>query len=393
MRRLHSITAIAAGAAIFAAFPACLAAQRDAQELKRPRLESAADTNDWQAYYQYGMSQIRLKPKKAVGAFYWAGRLNPARAEPLYAQWVSTWMLKPAFLAEYVQGAEFIVNSAEARQIDTLALEAMIRNPLVHRGLRLLLFIAANDHTYGKGNWNWRSSPETQAWLDYSEGRFADAAREWGELVAKSPRKVQYHEDRAYAFAAMGQLDSAVAAMGVLLQELEKQDRKKLIAIYESKAVYLYALGIMNAQARKYDAAREAFGRALTEDLSMYMAHGALGTMALAQGDSATALAEYDLAVQIQGGDPVLLNDYGLLLLKARRTEEAKAVLRKAVEANPWFASPRYLLGLALDRLGEKDAAVVTYREFIARAPRNADSQISLARQRIADMGGEAASR
>lgn len=119
----------------------------------------------------------------------------------------------------------------------------------------------------------------------------------------------------------------------------------------------------------------------------MYMAHGALGGMALAQGDSATAIAEYDQAVQINGVDPVLLNDYGLLLLRANRVEDAATVLGRSVEADPWFASPRYFHAVALDRLGKTAEAVAQYREFIARAPRTAGTQITLARTRIAELG------
>lgn len=387
-RRPSSLVALVLAAALAAAWPVDSAAQAGDKELKRPKLDAAADTNDWMSYYNYGMRQVRLKPKKAVGAFHWAARLNPARAEPLYGEWAATWMLKPAVLAEYLQGADFIVNSPESRQIDTLLWEAMVRNPIIHRGLEQLLYATANDYTYGKGGWSWSGSAGDQAWLDYSSGRFREAAQEWGALLVKYPKKFHLHEPRAHAFAALAQYDSAVSTMNLLLKEMEKRDRKKLVAFYQSKAMYLYAIGLMQSNAKNYDAAREAYGSALTEDLSMYMAHGRLGNVALAQGDSATAIAEFDLAVQLKGDDPALLNDYGLLLLRVRRDEDAAVVLRKAVQVNPWFASPRYLLALALDRLGKKAEAVSEYREFLARAPLRSASEISLARQRINDLGG-----
>ena len=386
--RLTSL-AIAVAAAIAAAAPG-LAAQKDKKEPKRPKLDAAVDTNDWQAYYQYGIASIKLHPDKAANAFYWASRLNPARAEPYYGQWVATWMTKRETLLEYWRGADYVINSGEAQKIDTLVWEATIRNPLLHRGMRRLLIAAVYDLQAGAGNWNWSNDPENEAWLDYTEGRFAKAAAGWGAVLAKDPKRYSLYEQRAYAFASMQQLDSAIVSMNHLVEELDKRDRKKLSRFYESKAIYLYGIGIMNARAGNYDAAREAFGRSLTEDLSMYMAHGALGGMALAQGDSATAIAEYDQAVQINGGDPVLLNDYGLLLLRSNRVEDAETALGRAVAADAWFAPPRYFHAVALDRLGKKDDAVAEYREFIARAPRTAGQQITLATKRIGELGAPA---
>ena len=389
--RLRSLVVIIAVAAAVA--PAPLAAQKSKKEIKRPKLDAAVDTNDWQAYYQYGMAAINLHPDRAANAFYWASRLNPARAEPYYGQWVATWMTKPETLREYWSGTDFVVNSGEAQKIDTLVYEATIRNPLLHRGMRRLLIAAVYDAQVGRGNWNWSDDPEDAAWLDYTEGRFEKAAAGWGAVLAKNPKRYALHEQRAYAFASMQQLDSAIVSMTHLIEELDKRDRKKLNRFYESKAIYLYGIGIMNARAGNYDAAREAFGRALTEDLSMYMAHGALGGMALAQGDSATAIAEYDQAVQINGVDPVLLNDFGLLLLRSNRVEDAATVLGRSVEEDPWFAAPRYFHGVALDRLGRTAEAVAEYREFIARAPRTAGTQIALAQKRIAELGSAPAEK
>lgn len=388
--RLIAFAAVAS--ALVAAAGAPLPAQKE-KEPRRPKLDAVVDTNDWEAYYQYGMATVQRQPAKAASAFYWASRLNPARAEPYYGQWAATWLSKRETLLEYWRGAEYVVNSGEGQKIDTLLWEATIRNPLLHRGLQRLLLAAVYDLQMGPGNWTWSTNSEDDAWRAYTEGRFAEAAAGWGAVLAEKPNRYSLHEQRAYAFASMQQLDSAIASMNRLVEEMDKRDRKKLRSFYESKAIYLYGIGILNARAGNVDAAREAFARALTEDLSMYMAHGALGGMALAQGDTATAITEYDQAVQINGGDPVLLGDYGLLLLQANRVEDAATVLGRAVDADPWFAQPRYFHAVALDRLGKGDEAAAQYREFIARAPRTAGGQLMLARKRLAEMGGALAEK
>jgi len=51
---------------------------------KRPPLEGA-DTNQAAAYYQYGLSVLQQDPRKAADAFYWAARIDPTWAQPLYA--------------------------------------------------------------------------------------------------------------------------------------------------------------------------------------------------------------------------------------------------------------------------------------------------------------------
>ena len=60
---------------VLAAFPA------GAQTPKRPKLEANADTNDWEAYYEYGARYFQQFPGRAYDAFYWAARLAPWSAD------------------------------------------------------------------------------------------------------------------------------------------------------------------------------------------------------------------------------------------------------------------------------------------------------------------------
>ncbi len=70
------------------AFVAAATSMR-AQEIRRPRLDAKADTNDWEAYYDFGVDNLQRFPSRAYDAFYWAARLAPWSGDPLYAQWVA----------------------------------------------------------------------------------------------------------------------------------------------------------------------------------------------------------------------------------------------------------------------------------------------------------------
>jgi Tfp pilus assembly protein PilF len=113
-------------------------------------------------------------------------------------------------------------------------------------------------------------------------------------------------------------------------------------------------------------AAKEAFGRALQEDLSYFPAHVQLGYLALEAKDTATALSEMDLAVQIRGDDPTLRYVYGYSLAVSGKYRDAEVQLRKAIELDPVFAAPYNQLGAALDGEGKGGDALTQYRSFLA---------------------------
>src|SRR6266511_1363142 len=137
-------------------------------ESKRPRLPSAADTNDWAEYFDYGVSRLRNDPRGAERAFYWASRLEPSRAEPLYGRWVAYWMRFPGWFEEYVAERPRVLESPNVLQVDSLYQRALLQNPLMPRTLHVLLY----DQLPGE----WQRDPLTIAVLDYGAKKFDAAA-------------------------------------------------------------------------------------------------------------------------------------------------------------------------------------------------------------------------
>src|SRR5690606_10993089 len=128
------------------------------------------------------------------------------------------------------------------------------------------------------------------------------------------------------------------------------QDEQELVRIYESKALYEHAIGLAEEAQQNLAAAREAYARALQEDLSYFPAHIRLGEVALALGDTTTAIAELALAAEAADDDAGARFHYGRLLAAANRGEEAERELRRAIELEPLFAEPYLVLGQVLDR-------------------------------------------
>jgi tetratricopeptide (TPR) repeat protein len=353
---------------------------------KRPTLDEAgADTNDWQSYFRYGVKHIQKRPDRASAAFYWASRLAPDRAEPIYGRWVATWISRRTMLAAYVNGSA--ADTPEARAVDSLQTAALVRDPFVHQGLRRSLEGAMNDRQYGEGKWVWEDTDENRAWLAYTEGKFDESAKIFAQAIRRKRTRTDLHVARARAFYGAAKLDSAVAEMTIALDEMRLHDQKHLVYSYDSKAMFEYSLGVLHRMRKDYAAAKAAYGRALEEELTFHIAHAALGGLALAQGDTAQAISAFEDAITANPNDPVIRHDLGVLLLGARRPAEALPHLREAVRLAPEFANAHYNYAAALEVVGRPEDAAVQYAEFVARAPRSLSGSADAARARIAAIG------
>lgn len=352
---------------------------------RRPALKASADTNDWMEYQRYAMNIIVANPGRAAEALYWAERLEPTRAEPTMSRWAALWMARPKLLADYWTGSEKIRNSPSVRRIDSLNYAARLRDPMVNQAVRLLVAQTILNHFAGRGNWEWDHDPEVRAWLDYTTGKYSRAAAELAAVINKDPEKhpvLRY--TRALAFAGMQEFDSAAAELTRLVEEMHRRDEKEIVYFYDSKAMFEYATGVMYVQAGKFGEARQAFMRALSEDLAFYPAHRGLGALALGTGDTAMAITEYQQALELKPDDVVTRYYFAMVLMNARRRDEAMEHLQFVVDAEPYFPDPWYYLGRLLEARGRQAEALAYYNGFVARAPRSQAAGIALVKDRIA---------
>ncbi|HEX5725843.1 MAG TPA: tetratricopeptide repeat protein, partial [Longimicrobiaceae bacterium] len=130
--------------------------------------------------------------------------------------------------------------------------------------------------------------------------------------------------------------------------------------------------------------AREAFQRALEEDLAWYPSWMGMARLALQAGSPAEAVEHLAHAVEIAPDDAVVRYEHGNALYAAGRLEEAAAEYRAAIHLEPYWAEVPLRLGLAYDNLGQPDLAVPMYRTYLQRAPRRHAQTIERVRQRLA---------
>jgi tetratricopeptide (TPR) repeat protein len=362
---------------ILAAVALCLTASAaTAQKTpKRPQLFAGADTNSWFVYYQSGLSNLRRRPDLAADAFYWAERLNPDAPEPLYAGWVAYWKRHPDRFWDYLAGKRFIVENKEVQRIDSLRLKALQRNPMMYQGLWIELF-------EDEGPINMSLNPAVQGIVAYAHGNPVKAAERLGEAVKQKDNR-GYRYDRALALYQIAQYDTAAHELQLLLDDMKAREEKKLVWMYQSKQMFQYGIAVLMIAKGDTAAARDALGKALTEDLAFAPAHVQLAHLAAATGDTATAIQELSQAVEIDSTDVNAQYELGVHLLMKNKTEESKEHLRRAIALEPYYAKPYFPLAYILEFDENFDEAAKMYAAFADRATRADADRAEKARARV----------
>ena len=384
LARLALATALLGAAAapampLGAQAPAVTPASRP--EPPRPKLRREDDPNDWRSYYAAGAKLMARSPHKAAEAFWWAERYNPVTAEPLYARWVALWRAEPSELSEYLQGAAFVIRAPKTIRRDSVLYEAIAIDPFVGRQFERWLY-ESQDGEYDMND------PYTAGFIAYSEGRYAEAVKQFGRaLQDKRAPWWRLHHRRALAYFAAQQLDSASAELATLSGRMRDEAGKHTLPFYESTAIYDYGIGVAHMRASRLAEARAALMKALEEDLTLAPAHAALARIAIAEGRHDEAVRELQLAVELRPANVVYHADLGTALIKAKQYAEAAAEYEKAVALEPWFSATYFNLAVAREALGEKAEAVRRYREFLDRAPRALAQQITYAEGKLQALG------
>lgn len=358
---------------------------------KRPTLAAGADTNSARAYYARGVDLLTQDAWTAAAAFYWATRLEPGWAEALYAQRVAGLMTQEPTLMGYLEGVRSVIDSRQARRLDSLQYEAERINPFFARDLDEQLYVGYLIATYKRAQGRSAEQPldpRNEAVLRYvvdqylrsgtnlpvraalaaSQRRFAEALELYRDLLPQFRVKAPIRTERARIFYSMTAYDSARAELQTALSELRHLDTVRLRSVYVSRELLEHSIGMTYEAAGDTAAAREAYGRALQENLAYSPAHVRLAYLDILRGDTATAKSEWDLAVQLAPTEAPPRVAYGMLLARTGRLDDAVLHLRRATDLEPYYATPHYVLGVVAEIQGNREAALEGYRAFLARA-------------------------
>lgn len=346
-------------------------AQRAEAVPRRPALPATADVNDSRAYYDLGVSLLARRAEEAAAAFYWAAELEPRSAEALYARHAALLVSDPRRILDYHGFTRRAQDPAALLRVDSLYLRALMLDPFVQRRferdvLRALAasLLSGGDprrvedatllHHFTATMLN-RLPPLLRARVHAAEGRLVESMRDYDTALREARRsdvrresRRWIHHERARVYALAGNEPAALTELAAAVEAVEADERDVLVRIYTSKALLEHSRGMLHERTGDVEAAREAYSRALVEDLSYHPAHARLAGVALALGDTAAALDEMALAAATGARDPVARFAHGNLLAGRRRWEEAEAELTAAAELAPHFSKALLMQGFPL---------------------------------------------
>lgn len=353
---------------------------------KRPELPAGADSNDAYSYSRLGFASLRNDPDGAADAYFWAARLNPIWAEAYYGRRTALLLQDPRQLVRYFRGDRSVIRSKEMLAIDSLYLHALNLDPFLGAQLDQLLVeavvreisnqatvgssVAASEFAYQLRVFLAQGPPALRASTAYRNGEYEEALRLYAKAISNSRHKGPLLAERGRLLYQIGRRDSALVDLTRAVQELRKEDKRDLVFLYESKALLEQRIGMIHHVAGNQAAAREAFGRALEEDLSYFPAHVQLAYLGLEKGDTTTATTEMDLAVEIRPEDAGLRFQYGFILGQMSHLRPAEEELRKSIEIDPQFAAPHFVLGQVMEALGNRQRAIQEYETFLSLSSR-----------------------
>ncbi len=141
-----------------------------------------------------------------------------------------------------------------------------------------------------------------------------------------------------------------------------------------------YLMGLGKSPQESIEKGMEMAQKALAMDDSTPQAHAILGLFYYLKSEYDKAIAEAERAVAIEPGSAYSYNNYGLILTRAGRPEEAIPVLQKAIRLNPVGDSFTFSnLGDAYRMTGRFEEAVSAYKKALQREPNYFFAHLNLA--------------
>ena len=356
------------------------------KDLPRPRLPARTDTNSAASYYRWG-TRLAVPTDTAEMSLFWASRLDPSWAEPLFARFLN--MLR-ALQSDVFETYSRTWSRRSAERVTLTPRQIHVIDSLQHLAWQRNPFMISDLEFRGSAPPGRLGDPMRDGWLAFAGKRFAVAESLFRVGLQKHPEAAELRFYRARALFYLGRFDDVVAELQAARDTVSHGVEQHLTVIVPSVEMFDFAIGIARVQQDDFPAARAAFERALTQNLAFYWAHTRLAGSALALNDTATALTELDMAIQLEGHDPVLRLYRAVVLKSVRRFAEAEQDLRQAIALDPYYAEPYYWLGVSAQLLGDTATAVENYRQFLRRSPQDAPERLNAMRG-ISALGAMAA--
>lgn len=168
---------------------------------------------------------------------------------------------------------------------------------------------------------------------------------------------------------------------------MEKQLKERQAQMAKNKALNdAFNTGREALNAKQYEAAIEAFTKAGELDANQHVVWANLADAYSGLASTKSGQEQADLynkgieafqkAITLKADDAAYLNNYGLLLARAKKTQEAEQELTKAAQLDPPNAGKYYYnLGAVLQNTGQYEAAISAFKKAIDSDPNHAEAQ------------------
>ena len=140
------------------------------------------------------------------------------------------------------------------------------------------------------------------------------------------------------------------------------------------------AEGLKALDENRYEAAAQAFSKAIEADPNDYTAHFHLGLAYSLLGKDAEGIAAYRKALELKPGLYEAELYAGMLLLRQKNAADALPLLAHAAEQKPEEFRPRAHLAEAQLESGSPEAAEASYRKALELDPKSAECELGLGR-------------
>jgi choline-sulfatase len=179
--------------------------------------------------------------------------------------------------------------------------------------------------------------------------------------------------------------DLAVAAReaGNVAEALKAE--QAALALEGNNPAALNGLGLLHIEAGRAKDAAASFERAASLDPSNPSYWTNLGNARRELGDQRLAEAAYKRALESDSTYPDAANGLGTLLVQAGKATDAIPWFELALKRSPEFHEARLNLGIAFQEAGQRERAAATYREILAKAPK----QFARERKAAAELLGQ----
>jgi len=162
-------------------------------------------------------------------------------------------------------------------------------------------------------------------------------------------------------------------------QIASRRPRLRTLLVIVALVGLVVCVGQTRLQVRHWANTKALFAHAASVTTRNFVAHSNLGRELLAEGKTDEAIAQYDLALQIEPRNGGAHTDRGYALAEAGRYLEAIPCFQTALSLKSDFAPARKGLGAALGELGRYNEAAVEFERLVQLTPQDAGAHFNLA--------------